>query len=491
MKFYELEQWCFINDVTLEKKTDYHYRLTGRVNGAILDLYPVNCKYHIVKHDDPELHQSRSSYENALAQVLETVLLSNTTKLNGTEPGDKTIIADEFPLTEKQQLFYDAAMNGENIFLTGEAGTGKTHVVKKVIAALREQRKKIIAVAPTGIAANNIEGVTIHSMFQLTPHGVLSFDECQYLKHTKRDVLRNADVILIDEISMLRPDVLDGMHWTLKKNGLPGLDKKQIIFIGDLEQLPNVLNDNTRSVLYQTYDGDTFAHAKIYPRLNARRIELEEIVRQTDIEFIEALRTVRRGNKSEYFRQFVHTETTGVVLAPHNVTVQRYNGKGLAAQPGELFRFEAKVDGTLKPEDFNLEKVIEVKHGCKVMYLVNSSGDKNPLRNGTLGIFVERAGVYFIRVGGVDYALDKYIAVKKEYVYNKAKDELELQEIGSIEQYPIKLAYALSIHKSQGMTFDEVTIDLSQPCFQKGQMYVALSRVRTPAGLRIITQNNY
>jgi ATP-dependent exoDNAse (exonuclease V) alpha subunit len=125
-----------------------------------------------------------------------------------------------------------------------------------------------------------------------------------------------------------------------------------------------------------------------------------------------------------------------------------------------------------------------MKQGAKIMYLVNSQ--ENNLVNGTIGIFVSHAGCHFIRVGEVDYALNPYCFTKMEYVLNEKKDALELQEIGTIEQYPIKLAYALSIHKSQGLTFDELTVDLSKPCFQKGQLYVALSRVKTPDGLGII-----
>lgn len=141
--------------------------------------------------------------------------------------------------------------------------------------------------------------------------------------------------------------------------------------------------------------------------------------------------------------------------------------------------------GNLKADDFNLETVVKVKNGCRIMYLVNSRN--NDLVNGTIGTFVSHQGCHFIRVNNVDHALNEVEFTKKEYVLNDDKDALELKVIGTIKQFPIKLAYALSIHKSQGLTFDEVTVDLTRPCFQKGQMYVALSRVRTPEGLRIIT----
>jgi len=375
-------------------------------------------------------------------------------------------------------------MAGENIFLTGKAGTGKSFIVRHAIEELKKAGKRIVAVAPTGIAANNIDGQTIHSMFRLNPYGVLSFEECNFLKPASKELLKKVDTIFIDEISMLKPDVLDGMHWTMVKNGLKGLDGKQVIFIGDMKQLPVILDDNTRSVMYQTYDGDTFQFAKIYHRLAVKTIELDEVLRQSNPEFIENLNLVREGVKAPYFKQFISSEPKGIILAPHNATVQQYNQAGLQAQSGQEFVFTASVSGDAKPEDFMLEREIKVKIGCKIMYLVNS--ENNPLRNGTLGMFVSYNDCHYIRVGNVDYAMEPVVVTKKQYVYNKSNDALELQELGSITQYPFKLAYALSIHKSQGLTFDEVTIDLRRPCFQEGQLYVALSRVRTPEGLRII-----
>lgn len=249
--------------------------------------------------------------------------------------------------------------------------------------------------------------------------------------------------------------------------------------------MPPILDDNDRSVLFQDYDGETFQFAKIHSKLNVLTIELDEIVRQDNPEFIEALNAIRDGGKHPYFKQFVNTEPKGIILAPHNKTVDSYNLEGLEKQKGETITFKAKISGGAKISDFNLEPVINVKNGCKIMYLVNSRD--NPLRNGTLGIFVSHSGCHYIRVGETDFAIEEVTLSKKKYVYNKALDKLELVEVGEITQMPFKLAYALSIHKSQGLTFDEMTLDLRLSCFQKGQMYVALSRVRGPEGLRIIT----
>lgn len=387
-------------------------------------------------------------------------------------------------LSKNQDFFLQELLDGKNIFLTGRAGTGKSFIVKHAIKEIKKLGKRVVAIAPTGVAANNIGGQTIHSMFNISPFGVTDFDTCNYLKSEKRRMLENVDVIFVDEISMLRPDVLDAMNWTLVKNGCGNLAKKQIVFIGDLKQLPAPIDDNTRSILFRTYDGEEFFYAKIYKELNVVDVELDEVLRQNNEDFIHNLNIIRDGGKSEYFRQFVSKQPKGIILAPHNATVEKYNREGLAAINAKEYVFKAKITGNVKADEFNLQETVTVKNGAKIMYLVNSK--ENDLVNGTMGIFVSHNGCHYIRVGDVDYALNKMMFSKKQYVLNSKGNDLELQEIGSIEQYPIKLAYALSIHKSQGLTFDEVTLDLTRPCFQRGQMYVALSRVTSPNGLTII-----
>ena len=388
-------------------------------------------------------------------------------------------------LSKGQEFFLSTVKAGENAFLTGKAGTGKSYVVKEAMRILKEAGKKVAAIAPTGVAANNVGGATIHSLFALPVFGVCKYEFCAYLKSEKRELLKAIDCFFIDEVSMLRPDILDGIHWTLLKNGCEGgLTSKQVVFVGDLKQLPAPINDNMRSVLFMDYNGEEFYNSFIYSKLNVKDVELQDVLRQSDEAFISALNTVREGNKSEYFRQFVGTEKKGIILAPHNSTVERYNIDGLAQINEPEIIFNAKVTGNVKATDFNVDEVIKVKQGAKIMYLANSKDA--PLVNGTIGQFITCEGCYYIRVGNVDYALKTMEFTKKEYVLNKDKSALELQELGKIEQYPFKLAYALSIHKSQGLTFDEVTVDLSRPCFAKGQMYVALSRVTSPNGLRIL-----
>lgn len=384
----------------------------------------------------------------------------------------------------KQNDFITAALSGRNIFLSGKAGTGKSFITKEAIKLLQDKGLNVIAVAPTGVAANNIEGATIHSTFALSPFGVLTFEKCNFLKSSKRDVLNKTNVIFVDEVSMMRPDILDAINWTLIKNGIRSLSEFQIIFIGDMKQLKIVADDNMISMLLKEYDGITFMHAKVFQELNTEIIELDEILRQSDNEFIEALNEVREGRKSPYFKRFSNLKKEGIVLAPHNATVNKYNKEGLDSIHGKLYTFTATLDGKIKETDFNVDLEIKVKDGCKIMYLANSKN--NNLFNGTLGIFRTDGHRFFIEIDGEKFAIEKKIFTKKEYVLSKQSNRLELIDIGSITQYPFKLAYALSIHKSQGLTFDSCSIDLTLPCFAEGQLYVALSRVKTPEGLSII-----
>lgn len=392
---------------------------------------------------------------------------------------------EENKLSEGQQAFLSEVMAGANVFLTGKAGTGKSFIVRRAMDELKTAGKNVIALAPTGVAANNIGGQTLHSFFSLNPFGVIDRKTVNHLKSEKRRLINKVDVMVIDEVSMFRPDLFDAIEWTLEKNKCKKLEKIQIILVGDLEQLEAPMDDNFRSILLQIYKGVEYFHAGVCERIAIKTIELDEVLRQKDMEFIENLNIIRNKGRSEYFRQFVNSKPRGIILAPHNATVAAYNINGLISLEGPEITFEAVIKGNVKASDFNLESKVTVKHGCKIMYLANSKN--NNLVNGTLGIFVNRENVYFIEVAGVEYALEKVEFTKKEYVLNNKADKLELQELGSITQYPIKLAYALTIHKAQGLTFDEVTVDLTLPCFSKGQMYTALSRVTSPQGLTIIT----
>lgn len=394
----------------------------------------------------------------------------------------------------KQKQFLSLALEGKNICLSGKAGTGKTYVVKKLMEHLNEKGLNVVACAPTGVAALNIGGSTIHSLFSIGVNGVMSYDKCNFVKSEKRSMFRAIDVIIFDEISMLRPDLLDAINWTLLKNGCGKLSDKQLIFVGDLKQLPPTITDNEKSVLLNDYDDVFFYNSNIYNKIEVESIELDEIVRQNDPEFIEALNIIRDGGKSEYFRQFVkdYPSEDSVILTPYTQSVEYYNKIGLDKIDSNLVTYTASIHieddaKKLKASDFNFEQTINVKEGAKIMYLINSKSH-NELINGTIGTYRVENNIPYIEVNGILFKLEPVELEKNEYVL--IDDTLKLKKIGSISQYPFKLAYAMTIHKSQGLTFDNVTIDLSRPCFQPGQMYTALSRASNPKGLTIITKRN-
>lgn len=381
-----------------------------------------------------------------------------------------------------QQKAVDSIIEGKNIFLTGKAGTGKSFVIKECIKILQRAKKNVAILGTTGIAANNIGGQTLHSFFKVPINGVATFEKCFYTKIETREIWDMTKVIIIDEVSMLRPDTLDSINWTLVKNKCRSLRSKQIIFIGDLKQLPPVVIDNEIMELEQKYGGLSFLDSEICEKLHLEAIELTTIHRQSDPEFIENLNILRDGGKSEYFKQFVTDQTNGIILCPHKATAGVYNTSELNKIDSETFTSEAVIQGNnIKVEDFNIEKTLHLKDGCRVMFLLNLGR----LVNGSIGTLEIKDNKLYFNDSEGRVLICKEEFEKKEY-YLKDNGKLDLRKVGSIMQYPLKLAYALTIHKSQGLTFENVTIDLRKKCFEKGQLYTAISRVKSPKGLNLI-----
>lgn len=387
-------------------------------------------------------------------------------------------------LSQDQLKAYKTMVSGKNIFLTGKAGTGKTYVLKKSIDKFRKNKRNIAILGTTGIAAMNAGGQTLHSFFKLPIADVISYDMCNYVKKETRRIWNKTDIIIIDEVSMLRPDLLDSINWTLLKNDCDSLLKKQIIFVGDLKQLPPVLKSEYCKEFYSKYKSEYFNSAEIYKKLKITHIDLNTVHRQSDEEFISNLNIIRNGGKSEYFKRFIGSEPKGIILCPHVSTSKFHNNNMLKSIDSEEIVSKAEIEVSegykLNVDDFNIETTLRYKNKAKVMYLVNN----DLYVNGTIGeILIEGKKKYFV-ANGIKTQLKRHTFEKKIYILED--DELRQEVVATVKQYPVKLAYAVTIHKSQGLTFDECTVDLSKRCFAKGQLYTALSRVKSPEGLRIL-----
>lgn len=401
-------------------------------------------------------------------------------------------------LTKKQKEFLELTRQGKNIYLSGKAGTGKSTVIKKFV----EESEGIVCLGTSGVAAMNIKGQTLHSYFGLSFGKIFSEKEVKPVREP--EPVKKAKIIVIDEVSMLRSDVLENVKHAMKKSKIDYLEK-QYIFVGDLAQLPPIVSPEEKFQLEEEFGGVNFHDSHFFKELDVVHIDLDEVVRQSDSEFIDNLNLIRGGGKSDYFKRFVSDEVKGIVLAPHNSTVDKYNQEGLSKLKGRSKVFHASVHGNVKAEDFNVQERLELKEGARIMYLVNST--KKGLVNGSLGTFcmsLKRIKVpytivdrYNRKVKRYTYSTEMVPCIKledgrtvhlEEYTFEKIKynSNLEKEVIGYVKALPVRLAFALSIHKSQGLTFDEVTIDLTRPCFQKGQLYTALSRVKSPEGLRLI-----
>lgn len=392
-----------------------------------------------------------------------------------------------------------------SVFLTGKAGTGKTTFLNEFV---KKTKKKHIVVAPTGIAAINAGGVTIHSMFGLPLRTFLPttdridsnianniVDLQQHFKYRKDKLklLREVEVIIIDEVSMLRADVLDMMDFSLRfiRRNNQRFGGVQMLFIGDLYQLPPVVRDE--HVLKMFYNSPFFFDSIAIKEIPLLTIELTKIYRQTDEHFLEILNAIRDGDvanidfeelNKRYTPDFESGEEPYVYLCSHNKMADDINQeklKEINLTPGI---YEAKLFGEFKENQFPNDQFLELKVGAQIMFIRNDiSGDKK-YYNGKLGEIsaLEENEIKVILEGS-----EREITVKREVwerkKYSLDSDKMIREEVlGSFEQFPIKLAWAVTIHKSQGLTFDKVIIDAGKS-FTAGQVYVALSRCRTLEGI--------
>ncbi len=397
------------------------------------------------------------------------------------------------------------------IFLTGKAGTGKTTLLRYI---KENCYKQISVLAPTGVAAIQAGGSTIHSFFQLpfSPF-VPPVDKTKpseqsnkllasaKLNAARRSVIRQLDLLILDEISMVRCDILDAIDVILRvvrrKSNLP-FGGVQVMFIGDMYQLPPVVQDDEWKILSNSYASPFFFDAKVVSEVNPVYIELEKIYRQNDKEFVDLLNKVRNNQLDEETIALLNTrfvaqsqkDNKTVSLVTHNYMADTINQQELARLNGPSFTYKAVVSGAFPEKSYPADEVIELKLGTRVMFVKNDT-DKRYF-NGKLGIVYE-LGQKSIKVlcdgetEPIDVKVERWDNI--QYKLDKTTNTINEEELGSFAQYPLRLAWAITIHKSQGLTFDQVEID-AEKAFSNGQVYVALSRCRTLEGIRLRSKIN-
>lgn len=398
------------------------------------------------------------------------------------------------------ELAFDyVSQTNKHIFLTGKAGTGKTTFLHRV---RNEVFKRIAVVAPTGVAAINAEGVTIHSLFQL-PFGPLPPDMAEkQINHARFNrqkiaLIRSLDLLIIDEISMVRADVLDAIDIVLRRyryssQPFGGL---QLLMIGDLHQLPPVVKPQEWDLLRPHYQTPYFFGSFALQKAEAVTIELKHIYRQADEAFIKILNKVRNNHiddevlttlNSRYIPNFQPDESNDyITLTSHNAAAKRINREKLASLKGKSKIFTAKIDGDFPKHAYPTDEELELKVNAQVMFVKNDLSEEKRYYNGKIGRITQiKKNSIYVRCPGdeEDIIVSCTEWHNRKYSLNETNKEIEEKLIGSFEQYPLKLAWAITIHKSQGLTFERVIID-AQAAFAHGQVYVALSRCKTFEGI--------
>ncbi len=422
----------------------------------------------------------------------------------------QTFVNQKLDFVEELVLYTDA-----HIFLTGKAGTGKTTFLKNLPL---KTYKRMVVVAPTGVAAINAGGQTIHSFFQLPfgpqlpenaqntmAWGKMSAKtkaaQLQKLNKRKINLMRSLDLLIIDEISMVRADVLDAIDAVLRRvrRSQKPFGGLQLLMIGDVHQLAPVAKQEEWEVLSPYYDTPYFFGSQVLKKTPYVCVELEHIYRQHDMDFITLLNKVRHNEmdaecvallNTRFKPGFVPKDDEGyITLTTHNYQADQINESKLAAIKEKSVVFKAEVHGNFPENTYPTKEELELKIGAQVMFVKNDPNPEKAFYNGKIGRIVgfdEKEATVTVESGGERITVPKLKWQNMEYTLNTENQEIEEKEIGSFTQIPLRLAWAVTIHKSQGLTFNKVIVDAGQ-AFAHGQVYVALSRCTSLEGLVLKT----
>lgn len=403
-----------------------------------------------------------------------------------------------------------------SVFLTGKAGTGKTTLLREII---NSTHKNVVVVAPTGIAALNASGVTIHSMFQLPFGGFIPDNSAPQFSDSvkfeskstlvrhfrmsglKKAVIKNMELLIIDEVSMLRADLLDAMDFmmqSVRKKRIP-FGGVQVLFIGDLLQLPPVIRDEEWKTLKQYYKGKFFFHSQVIQQNPPLYIELSKIFRQTDDVFISILNNLRNNRISnqdiQNLNQYVQpnfdlkANKGYITLTTHNAKADAMNAQALSDLEGKQTTYAPEIVGDFPDKIFPVDEKLVLKIGAQVMFVKNDLSFDKKYFNGKMGIIKSLSdGEILVHFPEEQKTIEveKYEWQNIRYKVDETTKEIEEEVMGTFVHYPIKLAWAITVHKSQGLTFDKAALDVSQ-VFLPGQAYVALSRLRSLNGLILLS----
>lgn len=397
----------------------------------------------------------------------------------------------------------------QSLFLTGKAGTGKTTFLRRLKV---ECHKSMTVVAPTGVAAINAEGVTIHSLFQLPPQLFLPTESYRKallkemrMEERKQKLLRNLELLVIDEVSMVRSDLLDTMDYVLRhfrhRYDQP-FGGVQVLMIGDLYQLSPVVNERDWMLMREYYRGPYFFQSLVFREIQPLYIELDHVFRQQDEQFVRVLNEVRTNTLSEESRALLNTryqpdwkqqedEPFHITLSTHNHKVDTMNEREMAKLSGNEYIFRARIKGTFPETMYPMDTELRLKVGARVMFLKNDTHPEKEYYNGKLGVVSHLSKDRIVVESEDENGKTERILVHEEewvntrYVTDNG-GEIVPETAGTFTHIPLRPAWAVTIHKAQGLTFDHVVID-AEDAFAAGQVYVALSRCRTLEGMVLLS----